>query len=139
MGSIPTEDTKKEIQMKRCCTCKHSKELFEFNKNQDRCRECSKIWYRNNSVVHKKNVTKSRKERVAFNRAIIRSLKDFPCVDCGIKYPYYVMDFDHKRGIKLAHLSSLAANSIEKILEEIAKCDLVCANCHRIRTYGPVA
>lgn len=122
--------------MKKCCTCGLDKPVVDFNKNQDRCRSCSKEWYRNNKDKHKKNVAASRALRVSKNREIIRALKDFPCVDCGIKYPYYVMDFDHKRGKKLAHLSSLAGNSLERILDEITKCDLVCANCHRIRTYG---
>jgi len=70
-------------------------------------------------------------------REIIRKAKDKPCMDCGIKYGYWIMQFDHKPGeIKLytiaAHVSSM---SKIKIMNEIAKCDVVCANCHAERTY----
>ena len=44
------------------------------------------------------------------------------------------MDFDHIRGKKLHNVAWLVNVSERRLLEEIAKCDLVCANCHRIRT-----
>lgn len=60
-------------------------------------------------------------------------------MDCGKKYPPYVMDFDHRdRRTKIAGINqmiNLHSYSKDKILIEINKCDLVCANCHRIRTY----
>jgi hypothetical protein len=69
-------------------------------------------------------------------REFIRELKSKPCQDCGIRYPYYVMDFDHVRGEKLFNVSEAASKkTITKVAEEIAKCDLVCANCHRLRTH----
>ncbi len=63
-------------------------------------------------------------------------LKNRPCEDCDKSFPPYVMDWDHVRGEKKFVLSATLANNIsrERILAEIAKCDLVCANCHRIRT-----
>jgi hypothetical protein len=65
----------------------------------------------------------------------IRDIKEqTPCADCGELFPYYVMDFDHLRDKKRA-VSNMRSYSEVKILEEIAKCDLVCANCHRERTY----
>ena len=58
------------------------------------------------------------------------------CVDCEVKYPYYVLDFDHTRGTKVANISQmLNTYSVEDIFKEIDKCDVVCANCHRERTY----
>ena len=67
----------------------------------------------------------------------LRDLKTkTPCVDCGINYPYYVMDFDHVRGQKHANVMELVSTlSKKKIDEEIAKCEIVCSNCHRIRTH----
>ncbi|TSC76687.1 MAG: hypothetical protein G01um101429_1156 [Parcubacteria group bacterium Gr01-1014_29] len=64
--------------------------------------------------------------------------KDVPCADCGKKYHWYVMDFDHVRGKKFFPLSqsSVGGRSIETIKREIAKCDIVCTNCHRMRTYN---
>lgn len=63
------------------------------------------------------------------------SIKSQPCTDCGEKYPYYVMDWDHRPGEeKLFNLSHGKTRSMTAITAEIEKCDLVCANCHRIRT-----
>jgi hypothetical protein len=61
--------------------------------------------------------------------------KDVPCMDCGNKFPSECMDFDHREeGEKFKDISRMGTYSMEKILEEIVKCDVVCANCHRIRT-----
>lgn len=71
-------------------------------------------------------------------RAIAQERKSQPCADCGGVYPYYVMDFDHREGEeKLAHVSRLVAGmNLQRLLDEMAKCDVVCANCHRIRTFN---
>jgi hypothetical protein len=61
-----------------------------------------------------------------------------PCTDCDRLYPYYVMDFDHARGEKFRGVSRMQGYSWERVLAEIAKCDLVCANCHRIRTQSRI-
>ncbi len=80
---------------------------------------------------------KWRRQKSRKFREILWKVKDVPCMDCEIKYPPYVMDFDHRDGeIKIAGVGRLASNAgIEKILAEIKKCDIVCANCHRIRTH----
>ncbi|MDQ3918195.1 MAG: hypothetical protein M3348_06925 [Acidobacteriota bacterium] len=67
---------------------------------------------------------------------MIRSAKSRPCADCGIQYPYYVMDFDHRDGAtKSFMLSEVARATAKSLLREIDKCDVVCANCHRERTH----
>lgn len=68
-------------------------------------------------------------------RALIREAKDRPCADCGQRFPLIAMDFDHVRGYKVATISSMANRNfpLRKIREEIGKCEVVCANCHRIR------
>ena len=73
----------------------------------------------------------------AFIARYIQNYKEtHPCTDCGDCFPYYVMDFDHLSDKSFA-ISSYKnnTNSLERVREEIAKCELVCANCHRIRTY----
>lgn len=73
-------------------------------------------------------------------RALVLKAKDRPCADCGKSYPAYVMDFDHVRGEKrfmLSRAANWAGGGLELVEEEIAKCDVVCANCHRVRTHGP--
>ena len=67
----------------------------------------------------------------------IRAVKSVPCMDCGIKYPYYVMQLDHVRGDKIKAVASMMGRtSLRLIQEEVAKCDVVCANCHAVRTYN---
>lgn len=63
---------------------------------------------------------------------------DNPCLDCGKSYPYYVMDFDHVRDVKKFDLSVAARHckSLKSIDIEIVKCNLVCSNCHRARTFS---
>lgn len=67
--------------------------------------------------------------------ARVTEAKDRPCMDCGIKWPKECMDFDHVRGAKLYNIgASCRWVSMEKLETEIAKCDVVCACCHRLRT-----
>lgn len=59
------------------------------------------------------------------------------CVDCGESDPI-VLEFDHVRGIKLSDIADMKWSyaSIQKIQDEMAKCDVRCANCHRRITYS---
>jgi hypothetical protein len=81
------------------------------------------------------------KLRAAFT-TFIRAEKSRPCTDCGGVFPPCVMDFDHVRGVKMFNLSDGYNKPVAKSRIEIAKCDLVCSNCHRIRTtirrYGAI-
>ncbi len=61
--------------------------------------------------------------------------KDKPCMDCGGSFPPCAMDFDHVRGEKYKEVGVMWGYSKHRLMVEIAKCDLVCSNCHRIRTY----
>jgi hypothetical protein len=74
----------------------------------------------------------------ATRRQVIQEAKSKPCADCHKPYPYYVMDFDHVGEGKVADINALMRNgaSLGCIMAEIAKCDVVCANCHRERTHA---
>ena len=83
---------------------------------------------------------RQRRKRLAI-RQLLEELKSKPCMDCGMKYPTYVMEFDHRDASTKSFSVGRAddqTSSIRRLLLEIAKCDLVCANCHRERTYGPI-
>lgn len=71
--------------------------------------------------------------RAKFNTAM-GILKADPCKDCGCTFPPCAMDFDHCRGQKKFEVSRGLDKPLSAVLEEIEKCDLVCACCHRIRT-----
>ena len=100
--------------------------------------------YRVNRQIYNDKRRKTSKRRNSKNddvsyankRLYIKEQKNKPCMDCGISYPYYVMDFDHRNpSEKSGNLARMGASPIEEIIAEIEKCDLVCANCHRERTY----
>ncbi len=69
----------------------------------------------------------------------LKALKDGQrCMDCGHPFRYFQLDYDHRPGEqKRAPVARLASQncSWETIEAEIAKCDLICANCHRMRTW----
>ena len=135
--------------MKTCSGCKRRLDASAFYGNKSRsdglsalCRECSRSYDRKRQrgfsveVVAKRNqLAKVRRER---NSKFLAEVCDVPCMDCGNRFPAVCMDFDHVRGEKKDVVSRLAcakAASIKRLKEEIAKCDIVCSNCHRIRTH----
>lgn len=78
------------------------------------------------------NVLKYRRKQQAY----IASLKDAPCTDCGGRFHSEAMQFDHLDSSKKFKMISLMYTYCrERIDEEVAKCELVCANCHAVRTY----
>lgn len=105
-------------------------------KNKDDEREFKRKHY----IKNKESVVESNKRRRKQNAKMVRGLKNKPCTDCHTKYPYYVMDFDHREGEeKLYEIAAIAySTSTNKIIEEINKCDLVCSNCHRKRTHSRI-
>lgn len=57
------------------------------------------------------------------------------CVDCGYNAHPHALDFDHIRGSeKLFAVSQMQGYPWHVVLEEMSKCEVVCANCHRVRT-----
>jgi hypothetical protein len=97
--------------------------------------------YKNDPVYrakHKRYMADRTERRKKEIRAWIFQLKSStPCADCKNKYPPVCMDFDHLPGTdKLNDVAQMTGgwNSLEKVKQEVAKCELVCANCHRLRT-----
>lgn len=133
------------INSKVCAKCKVEKPESEFNKKtksrlQPYCRPCdnamSRARYKKNPDSHKEAVKERNRRYRKEVQDYLRDLKEStPCKDCGENYPYYVMDFDHLRD-KKGNLAQMHANTMKVIKEEIAKCEIVCANCHRERTYN---
>jgi hypothetical protein len=89
---------------------------------------------------HKAKVASKDRAKGASRRLICREIilaaKAAPCMDCGQRFPSICMDFDHVRGEKWYNLARMSSKGLgpDSIKAEIAKCELVCANCHRIRT-----
>jgi hypothetical protein len=134
--------------MKKCTVCKKEKELDCFNKNKTKkdglnniCRECSikrsKQYYDENKEHHVKVITERKVKTIFENRQrLFEFFKLNPCVDCGNNNPI-VLDFDHRDDVdKIAGVGDLIGRgcSWKTVQKEMEKCDVRCANCHRIRT-----
>jgi hypothetical protein len=133
--------------IKICSKCKEEKPLSEFNrkdktKYQTYCKICdnaiAREYYAKNGDRLRKQINQARKIRVKNTKEYVKDLKESsPCADCGKKYPYYVMDFDHQRDKEILISRAVGdGSSLTKIKKEIEKCEIVCANCHRIRTFN---
>lgn len=102
-------------------------------KDKEKNAEDFRRWYAKNKQVQIERVKKIAERNY---KEVCEYKEANPCNDCKKFYPHYVMDFDHVRGEKNKNVSSLAKRGSRKqIWEEIEKCDLVCANCHRQRTH----
>jgi hypothetical protein len=127
---------------RHCSVCKQDLPYSEFplkanNRRDSFCRGCKKDYqreyYQDNKQYYKSRAACQKEWAIEYLRQIKAATR---CADCGRKYHYCVMDFDHREGeTKLFNLSTARQQGRKKIEEEIAKCDVVCANCHRLRTH----
>lgn len=96
--------------------------------------EVQKLWRARNRDHLRAQDSARNAEKKREVRAYVRAAKSRPCMDCGGVFDPICMDFDHRPGeVKLYNVAQLNS-SIPAVKREIAKCDLVCANCHRLRT-----
>ncbi len=131
----------------------HQAKVTTMESNSEERKEKMRLYYRENKHLWNtaKHKEKSRLYRIANSqkrleqgrkrrqlaRELIYMVKSVPCTDCGIEYPPFVMDLDHVRGLKFKDVSSMVDNTMSQksIMAEVAKCEVVCSNCHRIRTH----
>jgi hypothetical protein len=101
-------------------------------------REYMRKWYLQNKQLQIRRVHVSTIKRRSRLGSWINEFKRRPCADCGGEFPPYLMDFDHVTGEKLDNICGMRTRTVERdtILAEIAKCEVVCANCHRARTHA---
>lgn len=97
-------------------------------------REYDRLYYRAGGKVRRRQRQEARRE-IAFSW-LAEIKRGVPCADCERTFPVVVMHFDHLPGEdKIDSISALAQNrSRTLVIEELKKCELVCANCHAIRT-----
>ena len=133
-----------ESTTKICTKCKCEKDLHLFSarkKSEDGkaswCRNCFKLYwekryYENHEQYRNSHNTSREKLRERNARKVFEYLKTHPCINCGESDPI-VLEFDHRnRSDKIESVSVMMRNSSwKRILSEIEKCDVLCANCHR--------
>lgn len=139
----------KEYAMRTCSTCKLEKHISEFHKKTKRlyrsdCKSCfcakmrprNQMYYQNN----KPRFSARSKAQSHLLADFIRAVKEASpvCPDCKSAHPYHRLEFDHVVGQKSFDISSARRlkPSMARLLDEMKKCELVCANCHRDRTHA---
>lgn len=120
--------------MHNCCVCRKSLPDSEFyvikdksrGRLQCRCKKC------HNAVG---------KARYAAAKKIINAIKlEKGCKRCGWNSDPVALDFHHRdRASKLFRLAGHMNGNIQTLMREAAKCDVLCANCHRITHYSSLA
>ena len=134
--------------MKKCAKCGLEKNLLDFSfkskaKNilHSYCKQCTRAQIKNHYDKNRQYyLKKTRSRNKELRLEILAYLYDFllnkKCIDCG-ESDMAVLEFDHTGKIKKsAAVSSMIRIRLplEKIKEEVAKCEIRCANCHRRKT-----
>jgi hypothetical protein len=129
----------------RCYSCGEVKPSEEFawrRKARDQrdsfCRPCRSAYGKAHYAANRQRYidqARAQKQRLALERTslLIEFFRTHRCVDCGERDPV-VLEFDHLRDKLFAVGTALTSRSWQSVLEEIEKCEVVCANCHRRRT-----
>jgi len=128
--NYPDYDTFKKNLPSRCkdCISENNRRYYEANRHRQKSK----------SYQYQQKL-KQNKERM--HDYLILKYESIPCMDCDTIFPWCAMDWDHRPGeVKEFTISSegwakATPERIAKFEHEITKCDLVCANCHRIRTW----
>jgi hypothetical protein len=131
---------------KTCIRCGKEKDIQEFNyrvkakgTRQRYCRDCTRLQLRNHyKSRHAYYISKARKRNKAVKalnqQRLLAYLAQCACVDCG-ETDVVCLEFDHVRGLKTSAISTmLGTYSWNVIEEELTKCEVRCANCHRRKT-----
>ena len=131
----------KGVIMKVCSTCKGRKGLDSFNfKNKVRqtrnsvCKDCMKTYRSNHYANNKKTYLDQKTKRsLKYRLEFYDWLKKQECTDCGEKN-FRVLELDHQRDKSYNISERISYTPFKTIMKELEKCEVVCANCHRIRT-----
>ena len=137
--------------MKTCARCRQVKQddMFYLRKRGRRagelyhwCKDCymkrgREYYFQNKDRQLPLTLARNRRCRLKL-KSLLALIKEKPCAVCGKKYPHWILEFDHrKEEQKINNVSTLANrlnSNVKIILDEVKKCDVLCANCHRDRT-----
>lgn len=123
----------------------HKEWAKTYNKSQA-FKDAQKRYYTSEHGAAKRRALKQLPEYKALAKARYQARRDFlnrtkiamGCIDCGYVGHPAALEFDHVRGIKRIEIGKMGMRAWKVIFEELAKCEIRCANCHRIKTYGAV-
>jgi len=110
-----------------------------YKNKKDQAAASKRHYEKHKDKIKKRSYRRNKSQRVIAKEYVnaVKSLSQ--CIDCGETNPV-VLDFDHVKGNKIMCISNMVRNSysIETIKKEIKKCEIRCANCHRIVTYNRI-
>ena len=130
------------MDTKLCTKCQNTKPIDSFHKKRGRharyCAECQNQWTRDHYQNNKKYYADRNKAKKTVRRQwLLDLLQDKKCEMCG-ESRIACLDFDHidpkDKKFNICQGAIGGNYSIERILEEIKKCRILCANCHRVET-----
>jgi hypothetical protein len=122
-GEFPVKNPKTGRRGTRCRACRSAYGKVHYEKNRDK-------------YISRTRARRDRhNERDSYWFWLMNYLTSHPCVDCGRTDPI-VLQFDHRDGsTKVSTIGAMLSRaSWATLLNEVAKCDVRCANCHRLRT-----
>jgi hypothetical protein len=130
---------------KQCTKCDLVKNLNSFGlknsqsgKRQSWCKACHCLYtrqhYRKNKAYYMRKAIKHKERRLQY---VLDHLSTCFCVDCG-ENDSIVLEFDHVKGVKEFNILKAARSGmgLTRLKQEMAKCEIRCANCHRRRHYA---
>lgn len=112
--------------------------------NKESIKQQQDLWREKNrdkeSERLKASYARNKKNGTSIIGWITKKYQGVPCMDCNGVFPFCAMDFDHRpeevKEFNVTDKGTLVINPerLAKVEKEISKCDIVCANCHRVRT-----
>ena len=139
---LPIVDCESPAELRLCVHCESMLEPSDFPARSSRCRPCHRLYtrahYRANLRYYKEKARKRQIKVIEESRRWIRTyLRQHPCIDCRTG-DIRVLEFDHRDpSAKLASVAVLVGQgfNLDRVKGEVEKCDVRCADCHRIRTH----
>ena len=124
--------------MRTCSTCQIEKDLSSFSKKgtgfQYTCKICHSLYRKEHYDRNRsKYIERASKNRQKYREEFYDWLSKKQCMDCG-NSDIRVLQFDHLGDKEFVISSKIGRCTLSSIMKEIEKCDIVCANCHGIRT-----
>ena len=137
----------RDKETRRCSTCRQDLPHLSFHLRrkgsdllQSTCKKCSDARRVQDARKNPERAYATQRRALNKKRLVLRDfvalfLSENPCVDCGEADPE-VLEFDHVRGVKRYAISTMVTTgfSLKQIEDEMAKCEIRCANCHRRKT-----
>lgn len=126
---------------KLCLNCQNL--LKNIHGHQKFCDQICYVDFKRKEKLQRRQIDQEYRQKVNLwsreNTAKIKLfLRDYKlekgCLDCGYKAHHAALQFDHVKGEKVKNVCH--TKSIESAKIEIEKCEVVCANCHHIRTFN---